>query len=152
LIYKALEKRAIDMSTGGNLTGYRDYEQIMIRLAQGRDWEFEFAGDSVPAQSVFNHSTYGPALLVAAGAELAAREMPCDLGFEIGGEANSLFGAKAFFPQERSTFYAQIMRIGTTALIIEALPRNGHTIQLDPLQYVLGDQFAHYVGHGQEAE
>ncbi len=101
------------MNTGDNLTSYRDYEQIMIRLAKDRGWEFEFAGESVPAQSVFNPATYAPAFLVAAGAELAAREIPCDLAFEVAGEPNSLFGARASFPQTRNTVQAQIMRIST---------------------------------------
>lgn len=140
------------MNTGDNLTSYRDYEQIMIRLAKDRGWEFEFAGESVPAQSVFNPATYAPALLVAAGAELAAREIPCDLAFEVAGEPNSLFGAKASFPQTRNTVQAQIMRISTTAMIVELLPRNGNTIQLDPLQFVLGDEYAHYVSQGKEAD
>jgi hypothetical protein len=120
------------MNTVPNLTSYRDYEQIMIQLAKERGWEFEFTGESVPLQSVFNHATYAPALLVAAGTELSAREIPCDLAFEIGGEPNSLFGAKVSFP--------------------ESLPRNGNVIQLDHLQYVLGDEFAHYVSQAQEAD
>lgn len=140
------------MNTGDNLTSYRDYEQIMIQLAINRGWEFEFAGESIPMQSVFNQSTYAPALLVAAGAELAAREIPCDLAFDISGEANSLFGAKVSFPPERSDYQAQIMRIGATAMIFDALPRNGNVIQLDRLQYVLGDEFAHYVSQSKEAE
>lgn len=140
------------MNTGDNLTSYRDFEQIMIRLAKERGWEFEFAGESVPMQSVFNHATYAPALLVAAGAELAAREIACDLAVDVAGEPNSLFGAKATFPEARSTVQAQIMRIGATAMIVESLPRNGNVIQLDHLQYVLGDEFAHHVGQGQEAE
>lgn len=140
------------MNTGDNLTSYRDFEQIMIRLAMDRGWEFEFAGESVPLQSVFNPATYAPALLVAAGAELAAREIPCDLAVEIAGEPNSLFGAKASFPVARSSVQVQIMRIGTTAMILESLPRNGNVIQLDHLQYVLGDEFAHYVSQGKEAD
>lgn len=140
------------MNTGDNLTSYRDFEQIMIRLAKDRGWEFKFAGESVPPQSVFNPATYAPALLVAAGAELAVREIPCDLAVEIAGEPNSLFGAKASFPVARSSVQAQIMRIGTTAMILESLPRNGNVIQLDPLQYVLGDEFAHYVSLGKEAD
>lgn len=140
------------MNTGDNLTSYRDYEQIMIRLVKDRGWEFEFAGESVPRQSVFNQATYGPPLLVAASTELAAREIPCDLAFEIGGEPNSLFGAKISFPTSRSSVQAQIMRISTTAMILDALPRNGNVIQLDHLQYVLGDEFAHYVTQGKEAD
>lgn len=140
------------MNTDNNLTSYRDYEQIMIRLAKDRGWEFEFAGESVPPQSVFNQATYGPPLLVAAGTELAAREIPCDLAFEIGGEPNSLFGAKISFPSARSSVQAQIMRISTTAMILDALPRNGNVIQLDHLQYVLGDEYAHYVTQGKEAD
>lgn len=140
------------LNPGDSLTSYRDYEQIMIRLANDRGWAFEFAGEAVPAQSVFNNSTYAPALLVAAGTELAAREIPCDLAFEIAGESNSLFGAKASFAGDRNSVQAQIMRISTTAMIVEALPRNGNVIQLDHLQYVLGDDFAHYAAQGKEAE
>lgn len=141
------------MNTGsiGSLTRYRDYEQILIKLAHQREWEFEFAGESVPVQSVFNQATYAPALLAAAGAELQAREIPCDLAYELCGEPNSLFGAKVSFLPERSSIQAQIMRIGTTAMIIDALPRNGNLIQLDHLQYVLGDEFAHFVHQGKEA-
>ncbi len=137
---------------GGSLTRFRDYEQILIQLANKRGWEFEFAGESVPVQSVFNQATYAPALLAAAGAELAAREIPCDLAFELDGEPNSLFGAKISFPSERSSIQAQIMRIGTTAMIIDALPRNGNMIQLDDLQYVLGDEFAHYISQSKDAD
>lgn len=140
------------MNTGDILINYRDYEQIMIRLAKERDWEFEFVGETVPLQSVFNQATYGPSLLVAAGAELDAREIPCDLAYVIGGESNSLFGAKISFPLERSSVFAQIMRIGASAMIIEALPRNGRVIQLDPLQYVLGEEYAHFVSQGKEAD
>ena len=139
------------MNTGDILINYRDYEQIMIRLAKERGWEFEFAGEAVPLQSVFNHSTYAPPLLVAAGAELGAREIPCDLAYEIGGESNSLFGAKISFAAERSTVMAQIMRIAASAMLIEALPLNGRTIQLDPLQYVLGEEYAHFVSQGKDA-
>lgn len=138
--------------SGSSLTSYRDYEQILVKLANDRGWEFEFAGEPVPVQSVFNQATYAPALLAAANAELAAREIRCDLAFELGGEPNSLFGAKVSFPPERSSIQAQIMRIGTTAMIIDALPRNDEVIQLDHLQYVLGDGFAHYIHQGKEAD
>lgn len=140
------------MITGDILLNYRDFEQIMIRLAGERGWEFEFAGESIPPQAVFNQATYAPPLLTAAHAELAAREIPCDLAFEISGESNSLFGAKISFPMERSSYVAQIMRIGATAMIIEALPRNGNHVQLDHLQYVLGDEYAHYVSQGKDAD
>lgn len=139
------------MNTGDILINYRDYEQIMIRLAKERGWEFEFAGESVPLQSVFNNATYAPPLLVAAGAELGAREIHCDLGYEIGGESNSLFGAKISFVQERSSVMAQIMRIAASAMLVEALPRNERSIQLDPLQYVLGEEYAHFVSQGKDA-
>lgn len=137
---------------GGRLTRYCDYEQILIKLANDRDWEFEFAGEPVPVQSVFNQATYAPALLAAAGRELATRDIPCDLAFDLSGEPNSLFGAKISFPPERSSIQAQIMRISTTAMIIDALPRNGNVIQLDHLQYVLGDEFAHYASQSKEAD
>lgn len=140
------------MNTGDILINYRDFEQIMIRLANERSWEFEFAGEAVPLPSVFNQATYAPPLLVAAGMELEAREIPCDLAYEIGGESNSLFGAKISFPVERSSVFAQIMRIGASAMIIEALPRNGRAIQLDPLQYVLGEDYAHFVSQGKDAD
>lgn len=139
------------MNTGDNLTSYRDFEQIMIWLAKRRGWEFEFVGESVPLQSVFNMSTYAPVLLVAAGAELVARGIGCDLAVKIAGEPNSLFGAKVSFPAERSNVQAQIMRIGTVAMVLESLPRNGNVIQLGQLQYVLGEEFAHYVSQGREA-
>lgn len=139
------------MDTGDILTKYRDYEQIMIRLAKERDWEFEFAGETVPTPSVFNHAIYAPALFVAAGAELEAREITCDLAYDLGGEANSLFGAKVSFREAGNTIVTQIMRIASTSTIIESLPRHGRMIQLDPLQYVLGEEYAHFVGQGKDA-
>lgn len=117
----------------------------MIRLAAERGWEFEFEQETVPVESVFNHAVYAPALLVAADRDLGMRNMPCDLGFELSGEPNSLFGAKVSFTPEKNSYFSQIMRIGTTAMIIESLPRNGNLIQLDLLQSVLGDDFANFV-------
>lgn len=141
------------MNTGSSvrLTRYRDYEQILINLANIRGWEFSFADESIPVPSVFNSATYAPALLAAAGAELTAREIHCDLAYELNGEPNSLFGAKVSFPIERSSIQAQILRISTTAMIIDALPKQGNVIQLDHLQYVLGDDFAHFVRQSKEA-
>jgi len=135
------------MITGesSGLVSYRDYEQIMINLAVERGWEFEFDGESVPVPAVFNQAVYAPALLIAADKELGMRNIRCDLGFEVGGEQNSFFGAKVTFMVEKSNYLSQIMRIGTTAMIIESLPRNGNTIQLDALQFVLGEEFSHFV-------
>jgi len=137
----------MQMITGesSGLVGYRDYEQIMINLAMERGWEFEFDGESVPAPAVFNQTVYAPALLVAANKELEMRSISCDLGFEVGGEQNSLFGAKITFPAASNNYLSQIMRIGTTAMIIESLPRNGNTIQLDALQYILGEEYSNFV-------
>ncbi len=141
------------MATADSLTGYRDYEQIMIELAKVRAWAFEFAGEAVPVPALFNHATYAPAILAVAGAELAARQISCDLAFELTGEPNSLFGAKVFFVGARNGVGAQIMRIGTTAMVLEALPRNAAgIIQLDQLQYALGEEFAHYADQKKDAE
>lgn len=140
------------MNTGDNLTSYRDFEQIMVRLASERNWSFEFAGEPIPSQAVFNPAAYAPALLTAANAELAARGIPLDLGIELCGESNSLFGARVAFSESGKTIQAQMMRIGTTALIIESLPKPGNAIQLDPLQFMLGEEFAHNAAQVNEAD
>ncbi len=145
------------MQMGNNFLGYRDFEQIMIQLVKERGWEFEFSGEPVPVQAVFNHATYAPALLAAAQAELMARDIPCDLAFELAGEPVSLFGARVFFLPGRSTFDAQVMRIGTVSMILDSLFQDAvrqqkGVIQLDSLQYVLGDQYAQYVRQGKESE
>lgn len=125
------------------LTSYKDFEHIMIHLAAERGWQFKFAGEHVPSQNVFNRATYAPALLTAANAELQARGLPVDLGIRLEGETNSLFGAKVVFEAATSGVYSQIWRLATTAMIIESLPKAGQYLELDPLQHVLGDAFAH---------
>jgi len=126
------------------LTGYKDFEHIMIHLAAERGWQFKFAGEHVPTQNVFNRATYGPVLLTAANAELQARGLPVDLGLRLEGEANSLFGARVTF-DSAAGIYPQIWRIATTAMIVESLPKSGQYLELDPLQHVLGDAFAAHV-------
>ena len=127
------------------LTGFNDFEHIMIHLAGDRGWQFKFAGEHVPVQSVFNRSTYAPALLTAARVELEARHVPCDLAVRLEGERNSLFGARVVFDESANSLYSQIWRLAATAMIVESLAKDGNYIELDPLQYVLGDGFASYV-------
>lgn len=127
------------------LTGHLDYEGIMIELAAERGWEFKFGDEVIPVQSVFNHATYLPALLTLASAELDARHIGCDLAFRLEGEANSLFGASLSFVDARNSTLAQIWRIAASAMAVESLPRHGSYIDLEPLQYVLGDQYAAFV-------
>lgn len=127
------------------LTSYTDFEGVMIHLANERGWEFKFADELIPVQSVFNHSTYAPALLTLANAEMEARHIPFSLGIRLEGEGNSLFGARVAFDEVRNSFLAQIWRMATTSMIVESLPKEGRYIRLDPLQYVLGDSYAAYV-------
>jgi hypothetical protein len=127
------------------LTSFKDFEHIMIHLAAERGWQFKFAGEHVPAQNVFNRATYAPALLTAAKAELAARGVACDLGIRLEGEPNSLFGARVDFEDQVNGVYPQLWRLATAAMIVESLPKVGQYVELDPLQFVLGDSFASYL-------
>lgn len=133
------------MATAIKRIEYTDFEHIMIRLSLGRGWSFKFGDDFVPIEAVFNHSTYAPALLSAAGTELAMRQIPGDLGFKLEGEANSLFGARVTLEPNTNSAISQFWRLATTVMIIESLPRSGNHILLDPLQYVLGDRYADFV-------
>ncbi|MDH0342148.1 hypothetical protein [Chromobacterium haemolyticum] len=126
------------------LTGYTDFEGVMIHLSKERGWEFKFTDEQIPVQSVFNHSTYAPALLTLAKAELETRHIPSDLGIRLEGESNSLFGARVVFDDGQNSFLSQIWRLAATAMIVESLPKDGNYIVLDPLQYVLGDAYAAY--------
>ena len=133
------------MFTDKKLVGYNDFEHIMIHLAGERGWEFKFAGEHIPVQNVFNHSTYAPALLTAAQAELDTRQLPCDLSIRLEGENNSLFGARVSFDETRNSLTAQFWRLAATAMIVESLAKSGNYIDLDPLQYVLGDSYAAFI-------
>jgi hypothetical protein len=128
------------------LVTYADFEGIMNQLAIERDWEFKFADELISVESVFNHAMYAPALLAMARMELEARSVPCDLGLQLEGESQSLFGAKVRFDaSDPNPILAQIWRLAGTSIAIEMLPRDGRYIVLDPLQYVLGDSYAAYV-------
>ncbi len=127
------------------LTNFGDFEHIMIHLSRERGWEFSFAAESVPVQAVFNSAMYAPALLAAAEAEMVVRQIPCDLGLLIEGESNSVFGARVAFDEAKNGLLSQFWRIAASAMIVESLPRNGTVIELDPLQFVFGDKYAHYV-------
>lgn len=133
------------MLIDNKLTGYPDFEGIMIQLADERGWQFKFDDELIPVQSVFNQAMYAPALLALAETELSARRIACDLAVRLDGESNSLFGAKASFDDERNSTLGQIWRLLASAMIVEALPKDGNYISLDPLKYVLGDTYAAHV-------
>jgi hypothetical protein len=119
------------------MVSYEDWEQLMIRLAHDRGWQFTFNGDYVPVDAVFNESTYGPVLLTAAVEELRLRQIGGDMAVHLEGDATALFGARAGFDAERNTIDAQIWRLHTTAVLIESLPTDGRVYRLDDLPGVL---------------
>ncbi|KAG0166433.1 hypothetical protein DFQ30_007198 [Apophysomyces sp. BC1015] len=133
------------MLTDNKLTGYPDFEGIMMQLADERGWQFKFDDELIPVKSVFNQAMYAPALLALAETELSARRIACDLTIRLEGESNSLFGARASFDDERNSTLGQIWRLLASAMIVEALPKDGNYISLEPLKYVLGDTFAAHV-------
>lgn len=133
------------MLTDNKLTGFADFEHIMINIANDRGWEFKFGEEFVPVQNVFNHSTYAPALLAAANSELETRHIAGDLAIEVKGESNSIFGARVLFDENRNSLLSQMWRLVTASMIVESLPKNGNYIMLDQLQYVFGDRFAVFI-------
>lgn len=128
-----------------SLDGLDDFEGVMIHLGRDRSWEFQFANEPVPLDAVFNQSMYAPPLLSGAEAELKARSINVDLGLHLEGDRNSLFGAKVSTTSTNNGIAAQFWRVVAAAFFIESLPRDAGRILLDPLQYVLGDSFAHHV-------
>ena len=140
------------MSTDIKMTEYTDFEGIMIHLATERGWEFKFTDEVIPVATIFNEATYAPALLTLVKDEFEARQIGGDLGFSLVGESNSLFGAKVQLTDAGRNFEAQLWRILGSTRMIESLPKDGPYISLDPLQFVLGDAFAHHVSESATQE
>jgi len=133
------------MSIDIKLTDYKDFEGVMTQLAIDRGWEFKFADEIIPVENIFNEATYAPALLTLVKSEFEFRQINLNLDFLLRGESNSLFGAKVQFTETDNAFQAQLWRILGSTMMIEALPKFGPYISLDPLQYALGDTFASYI-------
>jgi len=133
------------MIAAGNTGTFTDFEGIMICMAEQRGWEFKFDDQVIPVGVVFNEAMYAPALLQAAQAEMKNRHIPCDLGYSIVGDSNSLFGARVQVESGPDDFLAQTWRLVATTFMVEALPKDRGYVILDDLKYVLGDTFAHYV-------
>ena len=117
----------------------------MRHLAYERGWEFRFGDSVVPVEAVFNAATYAPALLAAGSAELQARQIAFDLGIKLEGDPQSLFGARVVFDPSRNSPLAQMVRLVLSTMIIDSLPRSGSYICLDALQYMLSDEFSHFI-------
>lgn len=110
----------------------------MILIAEDRGWEFTFDGEYVPVDTAFNEATFGPALLVAAAKELQMRQIGGDLGVRLHHDAAALFGSRVSFDEgSAAPLHAQMWRLNATAVLIESLPRQGRTYQLDPLPAIL---------------
>ena len=130
------------------LTTYRDYEGIMIHLAERQNWQFRFEDEKILVNTVFNASTYGPPLLFAAQDEMRRRHVPAQLGVVLNGESRSLFGAKVSFVLTENAILSQFWRIAISAQLVRSLPRQDNHIQLDPLRYILGDTYSAFLGAG----
>lgn len=116
-----------------------------MHLAAARNWGFTFNHEAIPLSVVFNSAMYAPPLLFAAQDELQRRRIPADLGLRLEGEANSLFGARAGFIDTDDQILAQFWRIAASVHILACLPQHQGNLQLDPLQFVLGDRFAEFL-------
>lgn len=133
------------------LTKYADFEGMMIHLAKEKGWQFSFSDEEIPLSVVFNRAMYAPPLLSATQQELDSRGVSVDLGFQLQGESTSLFGAKVVFHEAEQSILSQIWRLAAVSWMIESLPVVKARIQLDPLQYVLGDRYAQFVTNAKVA-
>lgn len=130
------------------LIAYRDYEGIMIHLAERQNWQFRFGDEAVPVDTVFNASTYGPPLLYAAQDEMRRRHVPAQLGIVLQGEPRSIFGARVSFAPTENPILSQFWRISISAQLVRSLPKQNNHIQLDPLQFILGETYSTFLGSG----
>lgn len=123
--------------TNGTALSFADFEGIMLQLAQHENWEFEYEGHPVPAASVFNEATFGPALLQAAQFELTARGISQDLGLILEADDKTMFGKRVRFDDSRNGAIAGMWRLAQCAYQLRELPRNGRRICLDLVPAVL---------------
>ncbi|MDQ1090608.1 hypothetical protein QE400_000021 [Xanthomonas sacchari] len=110
---------------------YRVFEGIMLEYARAQGWEFCFQGQPLPLASVFNNATFGPALLVAAQAELTLRKIDVDLGLAVEDDEAAMFGRRVEFDSGRSDLLTQMWRLTQTAYQVDMLPREQNRIVLD---------------------
>lgn len=110
---------------------YRGFEGVMLEYAKAQGWEFSFQGKPLPLASVFNDATFGPALLMAAQAELTLRKIDVDLGLSVESDDTAMFGRRVEFDAGRSNLLTQMWRLTQTAYQVDMLPREQNRIVLD---------------------
>ncbi|WP_164153500.1 hypothetical protein [Stenotrophomonas maltophilia] len=110
---------------------YREFEGVMLEYARAQGWEFSFQGQPLPLASVFNDATFGPALLMAAQAELKLRKIDVDLGLSVESDDTAMFGRRVEFDAGRSNLLTQMWRLTQTAYQVDMLPREQNRIVLD---------------------
>jgi hypothetical protein len=122
------------------LTGYGDFEGVMVEVAAEQGWTFCDGEEPVAAETVFNEETYGPAILKLASNELASRAIQAPLGVQFTEAPDSLLGMSASFNADQNTLLAATWRICLAAYVIEHLPRNGASYDLSLLRNVFALQ------------
>lgn len=119
------------------LTGYADFESILIKTAEQEGWEFQDGDDRVGAEVVFNQQTYGPLILRIAEDELADRGLTEDLGLVYAANSEAMAGVEVAFREEskgRVEAYTQmIWRLALSISVLKSLPRNGNVFDLSVL-------------------
>ena len=101
-----------------------DFEGVMLSLAEEEGWSFVEAGEEVPLEGVFNGETFGPALLRVAELELAARDLPIELGLGYEAREEALLGVGLTFDPAASLM-AAMWRVSMAAYVVDQLPRAG---------------------------
>lgn len=110
------------------------YHGVLTEFAKELGWQFEFDGEMVVAQDVFDPALFAPGLLAASQAELTSRGVNASLGVGYERDPNAMFGVRAVVRgQEGATrdTVASMWRIVQTIEMIASLPLHGNRIMLD---------------------
>ncbi|CAN7532861.1 hypothetical protein LJR168_003804 [Pseudoxanthomonas sp. LjRoot168] len=141
------------------LTGYADFESILIKTAEQEGWEFRDGDEAVGADAVFNYQTYGPALLRVAELELADRGITVsgfpyqdrgdvttveDLGLVYTSCHDALMGVEVSFIEESASektlaYKRMIYRLALSIAVLKSLPRIDGSIDLSLLSAIAFD-------------
>ena len=122
------------------LTGYEDFEGVLIEVALDRGWTFCEGGEPVAPDTVFNEQTFGPALLKLASDELSGRGLDVTLGVSFAADAEAMLGVSAVFDEAQNDLKAACWRICMASYVVEQLPRNGADYDLSLLREVFAQQ------------
>lgn len=122
------------------LTGYEDFEGVLIEVAAEQGWSFCDGAEPVAHETVFNEQTFGPAILKLAADELAGRGFDVALGVNFTVDPEALLGVSAGFDDALNSLKAACWRICMASYVVEQLPRSGADFDLALLREVFVQQ------------